>query len=337
MAKAYDENDVAVKEVKKDITRKRVEIKETKETVEAMGEEVEAVVPPDLESMYAGKLCNILVKAEVSAGNIISGYERKYPSMPPELKEKLLAEKDMFLDKFKSAKDSLSKIVEKHPLWERLKGIKGFSPYQLGLLISYIKDIKRFENFSQLSVYSGLASITDVETKKSYPITKGNINIIKEIYAKRGKEFKGFNTEMSGRMFVVTECLIRSQGFFYRQMLQMRERLEAKAINDGRCEKIGEGETAKWYMKGKNKQSLISWSLSNAKRRIATMLLYFVWEQWKMVENIPIRDLYVMEILSHKTKVTLAEVLKADSVKILRPRKKKDQEGATDESNTVAE
>lgn len=302
-----------IKKIKRSINKKRIGIQEDKSKVEKLGEETDAVIPDDLDIMYAGKLCRMLVEMEVSAGNIISGYERKYPNMPDTTKEKLANQKDVFLDKFATAKKDLSKMIEKHPLWDRMSGIRGFTSYQLGLVMSYIKDISRFNSPSALMVYSGIGAISDNETGRAYPITKANIPKIKEIYSRQGKEFKGFNTALSGRMFTICDCLIRAKGFFYYNYLDQRKRLEERAKNEGMIEWKGEGEERKAYMKDKKTQSLIMWSERNARRRMARILLHLIWKEWRELKGLPTRDSYVADQLKHTTIISLDQVLRADA------------------------
>lgn len=312
------------KKVKRVINNKRIEIKEEKATVDKLDVEALAVIPEDLDVMYAGKLCNMLVKMEVSAGNIISGYERKYPGMPEEMKLNLQTQKEAFLDKFSTAKKDLSKVIEKHPLWKKVSGIKGFTAYQLGLVMSYMKDVSRFNSPSALMIYSGIGAVSDNETGRSYPVTKANISKIKEIYSRQGKEFKGFNTALSGRMFTICDCLIRSKGFFYYKYLDMRKRLEERAKTEGGVEWRGEGTEKKAYMVGKNNQSLIMWSERNARRRIARILLHLIWEEWRKLKGLSARESFVQEKLGHTGLVTLDQVLKADAKK---PKTDSEKEG----------
>lgn len=316
------------KVVKKVITKKRIEIQDEKATVPNMGEETDAVQPEDLGVMYAGKLCATLIKSNVASQNQLKGYFRQYPHLAQETIDELTKLQKDFASDFALAKERTNKIASKHPLYLRLGGIKGISAYQIALIMSYMKDVARFDTPSKLCVYAGVASVNNM------PVTKGNIARINEWKTEtQGIEFHGFNTEMSGRMFVIVDCLLRGKGFFYNYYAGIRKRLELRAMNGSECfmatkedRKASNNvmEVGKYYMKGKKNQSLIMWSDKNAQRRVARTFLHILWKEWRELANLPVRHPYVVDYLKHSGYVTLEEILKADSVK--RVNKKKDKE-----------
>ena len=316
------------KKVKKSITKKRIEIADEISTVPNLGEEVFAVMPEDMAVMYSGKLCAMLIKGNVASQNILKGYLRQYPDIEENTKKQLEALQKDFASDFELAKNRTNKIASTHPLYNRLSGIKGISGYQIALLMSYIKDISRFDTPSKLCVYAGMASVNGM------PVVKANINKISEYNTSTfGKEFKGFNTELSGRMFVIIDCLIRAKGFFYTYYLGIRERLEKRALNGGETfvatieqqkESKGVMKAGHHYMKGKKNQSLIMWSDKNAKRRVARTFLHIFWKEWREISELPIRHPYVVDYLQHSGIITLEQILKADSVKRVNKKKDKD-------------
>jgi hypothetical protein len=266
--------------------------------------------------MYAGKLCALMLKNKVAATLIKEGYYRHYPELAPETKLQLEKLHGDFEADFDIAKARTNKIASNHELYKRLSGIKGISGYQIALLMAYVKDISRFDTPSKLCVYAGMASIN------GKPVTKANINKIKdERFETTGKEFKGFNTVLSGRMFVIVDCLLRGKGFFFNYYTGIRKRLQERAMNNGECELIGD----KYYMKDRKNFSLILWSDKNAKRRIARTFLHIFWLEWRKIMDLPIRHPYVVDYLGHNSTVTLEEIIKADLVKAPRkPRVKKE-------------
>ena len=322
------------KKVKKIITKKRIEIQDEISTVDKLGEETLAVMPEDMAVMYAGKLCAMLIKGNVASQNILSGYMRQYPELEENTKNQLVQLQKDFASDFELAKNRTNKIASKHPLYERLKGIKGISAYQVALLMSYIKDIGRFDTPSRLCVYAGMASVNGM------PVVKANINKINDWKMEnQGKEFQGFNTELSGRMFVIIDCLIRSKGFFYNYYLGIRKRLEQRALKGGETfvataqdqkESKGVMKAGNAYMKGKKNQSLIMWSDKNAKRRVARTFLHIFWKEWRELSGLSVRHPYVVDYLKHSGYVTLEEIVKADSVKSVKKRKAKDTDSAED-------
>lgn len=323
--------EVLVKETKRKITTKRIEIQDEKAKVGKMGEETDAVLPPDLIEMYCGKMCVANIKNGVRSNNMISGFERQYPSMDDSTKGQLKELHQQFMDDFDTSKKRIIKILEKDTLWLRVKGIKGFTAYQLALIKSYMKNPDRFETPSKLMIYAGIGCVNDPVTGQGFAVTKANINRIKEIYSKQGKEFNGFNTELSGRMTVIVDCLLRGTGFFYQTYNQIRSRLAEKAINEGKAEyiktetkagKILEG----YFIKGKNNQSLDSFADKGARRRVARILLHIIWKEWRELKGLPIRHPYAIEKLAHTTEISLAQIIKADKEVVKRPRKKKEEE-----------
>ena len=307
-----------IKKVKRVITRKRIEIVEEKATVNKMGPETISVMPDDVAVMYAGKMCAMLLKQSVASSNMLAGYERAYEGkISPDVEKELKALHADFEDGFGNAKKRAVKIVEASPLWARLSGIKGFSAYQLGLIMAYMKDISRFDTPSKLAVYAGVAPVNNMA------MTKGNINKIREFYlTDKGKDFKGFNTHFSQRMYIVSETLLRAGGYFHKMYQGMRARLEERAKNNGECEQVD----GKWMMKAPKKNySLIMWSHNNARRRMCRVLLHFIWAEWRSLAKLEVRMPYAIDYLKHSGYISLEEVLKADSVKVSRKKKKTEE------------
>jgi hypothetical protein len=147
-----------------------------------------------------------------------------------------------------------------------------------------------------------------------------------------GKEFKGFNTDFSGRMFVIIDCLLRAKGWFYTYYSGIRSRLETRALNGGETfvatiqdqkESKGIMKAGHHYMKGKKNQSLIMWSDKNAKRRVARTFLHFLWTEWRDIAGLEVRLPYAIDYLGHSGLIKLEEVIKADLVKAVRKKKEK--------------
>ena len=228
-----NQEETSVAEVKEKLRDHRLEIKDEKAKVDKLGEITHPVLPEDVEVMYAGKMVLQLLKTQTTSDLIIQAYMRDYPEMDETVKANLVAQHTECKEDSIRARERLEAIIEKHPLWLLMKGIKGFSSYQLGLIMAFIKNIERFETPSKLCVYAGVASMGEKG------ITKANLLEIQKMQLEQfGKEFHGFNTKMSGRMNVVAESLIRAKGFFYHFSQRTRERIKESAINRGKCEKI---------------------------------------------------------------------------------------------------
>jgi hypothetical protein len=285
------------------LTEKRIEIQEIKSGAGKLGPVTSSVTPEDVEVMFAGKMCDIMIRNKVRVSNLKDGYLRSWDIITPEIEASIEEQFALFSKDFESAKKRVTKIAENHPLWQRLGGIKGFSAYQMALVMSHIKDVGRFDTPSRLCVYAGVSEI------KGMAITKANLNKIKKHYADQGKEFKGFNTEFSGRMFVIVDCLMRSRGYFYHMYKGIRERLVKRIANQQESEMKGN----KALMKGKKNQSVELFTDKNAKRRVARTLLHLFWTEWRTMNNLPVRVPYPVDYLGHSSVITLDEVLAYDS------------------------
>ncbi len=218
--------DSAEMSAKKKMTTSRVSISKEKSNVGKLGPKTEAFIPDDLEVMFAAKNSLDLINLQTRSTNALGAYFRDYPEITDDIRDRLLSQTKIFNDNFELAKQQTIKLCEKHPLWKKFAAIKGFTAYQLGILMSCIKDPTKFHTPSALMMYAGLG------TYKGLPVNKLNMNKIKEIYHSEGKEFKGFHTTMSGRMEVITDCLMRGQGWFY--MFYNRKKLQKieKAQNE---------------------------------------------------------------------------------------------------------
>lgn len=309
--------------VKRKINHKRIEIQEEKATVDALDDAPVTIHPEDLEMMFLGKACLNLIKSSVGTSNMLAGYKKAYENrVTPETftrLEELKAQFDLDFERFKRRATSIASI---HPLWDRFKDIRGFSAYQLALVMAMMKDVSRFEKSSSLMVYAGMAAINNM------PVTKANLTKIKEYYFSQGREFKGFNTMFSGRMFVITESILKQKGYFYNMFTKLRVRLEERARNEGSVEIID----GKEMMVGKKNQSLIMWSMRNAQRRVSRTILQLIWMEWRTLRNLPTRDEYVYDYLGHdkKSLITLDEVTAVDRAITLR--NAEDRAAAAEES-----
>lgn len=310
-----------IKETLKRLADLRVMQAATKEEGPSpLGEETEALMPEDIVLMFAGKLVNELLKQSVASQNMLAGYKRAYGEIYPGVEtvlEDFLAE---FLSGFTEAKKQLVKIGELHPLSERLCKIKGFTPYQLALVMAHVKDIGRFDTPSKLMVYAG------VGVKYGLKVCKKNMNLIRQIQHERYtgpeedyKEF-GYNTSLQGRMYVISDSLLRARGFFYDFYTGIRARLEERAINkdetfvctlaQAKGTKMKAGER---YMKGRKVQSLKAWSNSNAKARVQRTILHMIYTEWRQLRGLEARNPYPIDYLGHSQYITLEDVLRYEA------------------------
>ncbi len=303
-------------QIKQELNVLRIKEKELKAQAEKLGPITHPVTAEDLEIMYAGKLADMLMEQKVRASNILNAYHRTYPDVTPVIENELW---NMWVEMegdFARSKRRMMKSIEKHPMWEKVGFIKGFSSYMMALLMSYIKDISRFDTPGQLCVYAGISSIGP------YAIAKRNLTEIKEYYAKQGKEFKGFNTRMAGRLHVLADSFFRSRGYFHNYYLGIKERLIKRALNNDETELRAVDKVP--IMKGKNNQPLKAWAHANAQRRMLRTFLHIFWTEWRLLNKLEVRNPYPIDYLGHKDQITLDDVLKYEEAQKLAPKKKKD-------------
>ena len=310
-------------DVKKAVTGHRLaEQKAIEDWCDKMGPETDPVHPEDLRLMYVGKLMTNILKMKVAAANQLKGYDRAYGETHPEVLELLVEDLEGFEKDFERTKKRITKLAEEHPLSVRLCKIKGFTPYSLALIMAYIKDIGRFDTPSRLCVYAGVAPKGNVKVCKR---NMHELNRLKlEAYTGEADDYKnfGYNTELQGRMYVIADCLMRAGGWFYNQYGQIRQRLTERAINDGMTFKPtqdqlkaskGKMKPGSLYMVGRVNQSLEAWTNSGAKVRLARNLLHFIYTEWRILRDMPVRNPYPLDYLGHKTLITLEDVLRYEA------------------------
>lgn len=304
----------------------RVEVKKAKPSRLKLGDETIPIVPPnDIEVMFLGKALDLLGNQQVRMENTLSGMLRAYgeDKMKETVKENLERYIKSFKADFDRTKRQVTRIVDMHPLAEKLCKIRGFTSYQLAMIMAEIKDPKRFPSPSNLFVYAGVAP------RNGIAVVKANIPLLRmqkhEEYAgEKPDDFKefGFNTTLSKRLYVAGESLIKQKGFFYYQYSNMKPRLQEYAINTGktfvateedRKKSNGVMEVGKRYMVDRKNFSLDMWSHKNAFKRIQKLLLHFIWCEWCSMVGYEPRELYVIEYLGHKSKITLDECLRYEA------------------------
>lgn len=218
--------DSAVMKVKKNITSKRVSVAKEKSSVGKLGPKTVAYIPDDIEVMYAAKNVLDLMQQQVKSENALGAFMREYPTISEEIRARLRDQANLFKDNFDIAKKHTTQLCEAHPLWASFKDIKGFTAYQMGIIMACVKNPAKFHTPSALMMYAGLGAY------KGMPVNKLNLNKIKETYHSEGKEFKGFNTLLAGRMEVITDCLMRGKGWFYNFYLNKKDQKIQVAMNE---------------------------------------------------------------------------------------------------------
>lgn len=300
--------------VKKKLAKVRVKTQDIKSSAdEPLGEKTSAILPEDITVMYLGKMALTFMKSSVRFSNMLSGYKRDYPEISEETFENLNGINHEFDLKFASIKRKIEKDVAGHPLVEKFSQIKGVTGYQVAILMAIIKDISKFDTASKLAVYGGIACVNGM------PVVKANLNKIKDYrFETQNKEFKGFNTMLSGRMFVIVESMLKQKGWFYHYYQRLRKRLTERCLNGGETfictaeqakESKGKMKKGRHYMVGKKNYSLESFTHNNARRRCARVFLHIFWFEWRELRGLPTRIPYPLEYLGHTDYIKFEEII----------------------------
>lgn len=274
--------------------------------------------------------CMLFAKAlddSVAYKNKIAGYERSRAEIigdeNAKLPETIRQIMDIQLAEIEAGKKERRKFAElacaQHPVTSKVGQIRGLSPVYVGLVMRHIKRAERFPTFGKLKVYAGLAAVNG---KK---LTKASLGDAKEHYHSRGEELQGFNTQLSKLFHVITDCLIKQKGFFYMKFVDYRKRLEYQNIQNGKAVLFTEEQKAlklpadkgkevgRHYMVGRKCQSLEMYTMSGARWRIASILLYLIYKEMAIHEGWEVRQPYAEEYLGHTSIITLDEVLEKEA------------------------
>lgn len=294
-------------QVKSILTEYRVAEQVVRQGAGPLGEETLAVLPEDLELMYIGKMCFLLMQEKVALSNQMVGFLRYYGEIDPTVKEQLEAMKNETMKKFEQTRLELEKKIKKHPLVLRLCGIKGLTPYRLAMMMAMIKDPRRFPTPSKLAVYAGVASKADLK------VCKLNLNKIR--LATNNPDF-GYNTKLQGQLYILAESLLKSKGYFFKMYADMKPRLVGEAIAAGKCRMLteeevaeGKGEAGRYYMEGRTKQTVEQWAHSNCLTRIGRTILHLIYAEWMLHLGVTPRNPYVFEYLGHTSRITIEDIL----------------------------
>ncbi len=224
----------------------------------------------------------------------------------------------------KSASDVINEIMMFAPIWDEFfLDVRGVGKIIASSLIAEIGDIERFHTVSSLWAYFGLTasyvvakcskghklimasdkhkqcpiySIDDIDEetngKKEYIRTpcNGEITIIERIEGKSPKRKKGyhylFNNRAKKIAWQIGEQMVKQGDDFYRQ-IYYQEKEKQKNTHP---------ELSKLHIHNR------------AKRKMVKMFLSHLWEAWRKLENLDIREPYVIEKLGHRGYLNYAEV-----------------------------
>jgi hypothetical protein len=153
--------------------------------------------------------------------------------------------------------------VEGVPLWNFwLRYVEGIGPaYTLGL-ISWIGDIGRFDTVSKLWAYSGLHVV--------------NGHAAKRVAGERAN----WNPKLRVLAWKIAGRFVRQGGryrsYYLSQKTAYAARQDLKEAPKGRIDTM-------------------------ARRKTAKLFLAHLWEQWRRLEGLPVRQPYAIEKLGHRT------------------------------------
>jgi hypothetical protein len=287
--------------------------------------------------------CMLFAKAiddSVAYKNKIAGYIRSRATSKGDEKYKLPQEimdiMDLQLKEIEANKKERRKFAElacaQHPVSSKVGQIRGLSPVYVGLIMRHIKRAERFPTFGKLKVYAGLAAINGNK------LTKASLSDAKEYYHERGEQLQGFNTQMSKLFQIITDCLIKSKGFFYVKFTDYRKRLTTESIKSGKAVLFTEEEKAlklpadkgkevgRYYIVGRKNQSLEMFTMSGARWRIASIVLYLIYKEMATHEGWEVREPYCEAYLGHTSIITLEEVVEKEARMKLPPIEESDDD-----------
>jgi transposase len=201
---------------------------------------------------------------------------RVYVADKDKINEKLL-EDLMKLEK--DIKETMRKELENHLIWKWLQNIKGIDVTSSAGLISYIGDIGKFPNVSNLWSYFGLDVISGKAPKRQ-----------KGIQSKYNQNARALTIGIIGVNF------IRCKTEVYREIFD-KEKERQLSIE------YPVGSLNKKYKQYKTTDRHIS-KLHAQNRAIRKMMKIFLSHYWvidRQLNNYPTRPLYVHEKLKHET------------------------------------
>lgn len=303
-----------MRETNMKLTDKRLDIQEIKREHEGLlAPTPQNIRPEDLKVMWYGMQCDRGLKALKASTTRLKAWDKLHGESCEDAIKTFELEMELAKNHFDREKKRMSKEIIKHPIAKRLCKIKGFTPYQLGIIMYYIKDVTRFKTPSSLCVYAGVSAYNGKAINKTNLAT-----LRKEIYDKdptREHQF-GFSTDFKGRMYTVVECLLRARGFFFELYGQMKSRLIERAINNDETfiasveDATGTKMVAgRHYMKGRNCQSVEMWAHSNSTWRCARILLHLIYTEWFMNLGLKPRNPYPIEYLGHHSLIKLDDII----------------------------
>lgn len=326
------------------LTETRHKINSNLQTVGLIKQAIKAAKPPkcklgeitipnvatDLDVMILGTILDSNIIHATALSNRLFGLKKAHGVLPPEEESRINSYIQSAQLEVEVQKEQITKIINKHPLAKVTK-VKGFTSYALGVIMSRIKDPRRFPSPSNLFVYAGVAPKNGRFVKKATILTLRKEKHEQYTPGEEPEDFKefGYDTKLQSKMYNVAESLLRAKGFFYNEYLKARVHLEQRAINNNECFQATEADVKKsagimklgeYYMSNilhpdgtikieKKNQSLINWSHRNASWRQVRTLLHIIYCEWLELLGQKARDLYVIEYLGHQRVITLQEVL----------------------------
>ena len=347
------------KKSKKELNDLRLKEDKVKANAGKLADESVVVIPSDIEIMFVGRGCDRSMKNNVRMENNLAAYLKTYKDADPAILQRLKDYANIYQKDFELNKKRLEDISQNHPVCASLSRIRGLTNYQIALLMSYIKDINRFDTPSKLVVYCG------VGVKYGMKVQKKNLHLINDQkhkeYNGKAKDWKdfGFNTQISGRLDVIAEGLIRADGYMKHIYDVQKKRLIERAITNKECaifdgtddagnlleetkatimadeylndeqkeEKIkklkDKREVGRYYMIGRLNQSVEGWADRNATHRMSRTLIHLLYTEWRTYLGLPVRNPFAIDYLGHNSFIKLDDVLNYETNQPKKIRKKR--------------
>jgi hypothetical protein len=170
----------------------------------------------------------------------------------------------------------IGRLVRDQALWrEWLRDVRGIGPILAGGFISGVGDVGRFDTVSKLWAYCGLHTL---ENPKA-----GEDGQPDRVGARRARgERANWSPFLRTLAWKAGESFVKTKGGYRDQYDRQREKYQRTRpeTSDGHRHAM-------------------------AKRATVKLFLSHLWEEWRTLEGLPLRDPYVLDQLGHTTRIAV--------------------------------
>lgn len=266
-----------------------------------------------------------LVKSRIQIENSIGGMARDHmisEEMGTELYQSISGQ---FRVCEKILSKQMARSVKQIPIYqEYLQYVKGIGPTLTTKLVAYIQDIERFPKVSMLWKYFGLAPVTyctNCKTLKRYfPSEYEKLRWIDSTYQKQVNmiypDDENLESKKDNILRKIENSVCNCNNPAPKVMAEKRVSGIASVDYNPRCKDLMYVISDQFVKQGKlykelykqykaeetalNKDVLTKMHIHNrTKRKVSKVFLSHLWEKWRELEGLPIRQPYAQEYLGH--------------------------------------